>query len=63
MKILFFIPILFFSFLISCNRSNSSQDEYKIEDMKEIIVQKEDSLTQLQKENNGTNISANSNDK
>ena len=51
MRILFFIPVLFFSLLISCSGSNSSKNETEIENLKELIVQKEDSLSQLQKEN------------
>ena len=51
MRILFFIPILFFSLFISCTGSKSSEDEAEIANFKEIIVQKEDSLSQLQKEN------------
>ena len=51
MRILFFIGVLFFSLLISCTGSKSSKNEAEIENLKEIIVQKEDSLSQLQKEN------------
>ena len=51
MRILFFFSILFFSFLISCNGNKSTKKENSIENLKEIIVQKEDSLSQLQKEN------------
>ena len=51
MRILFFIPILFFSLFISCTGNKSSEDEAEIANFKEIIVQKEDSLLQFQKEN------------
>lgn len=51
MRILFFSGVLFFSLLISCTGSNSSKNDTEIENLKEIIVQKEDSLSQLQKEN------------
>ena len=51
MKILFLTTVLFFSLLISCNGTDSANNEDEIENLKEIIVQKEDSLSQLQKEN------------
>jgi hypothetical protein len=51
MRILFFIGLFFFSFLISCTGGNSAQNDSKIEEMKEVIVQKEDSLSLLQKQN------------
>ncbi len=51
MRILFLTPVLFFSILISCTGTDSENNEAEIENLKEIIVQKEDSLSQLQKEN------------